>query len=91
MINVRPENAKLKVRARTIVERLASVGGEAAEAALVEAGSDVATAVVVAAGPLDAAAARRLLARMRRRPRRIAVAPSGARTNVNASAGMRPV
>jgi N-acetylmuramic acid 6-phosphate etherase len=61
MINVRPENAKLKVRARTIVERLASVGGEAAEAALVEAGSDVATAVVVAAGPLDAAAARRLL------------------------------
>jgi N-acetylmuramic acid 6-phosphate etherase len=40
MINVRPENAKLKVRARTIVERLA---------------------------------------------------PSGARTNVNASAGMRPV
>ena len=62
MINVRPENAKLKVRARTIVERLASVGREAAEAALVEAGSDVATAVVVAAGPLDAAAARRLLA-----------------------------
>ena len=61
MINVRPENAKLKVRARNIVERLASVGGEAAEAALVEAGSDVATAVVVAAGPLDAAAARRLL------------------------------
>ncbi len=61
MINVRPENAKLKVRARTIVERLAGVGGEAAEAALVEAGSEVATAVVVAAGPLDAAAARRLL------------------------------
>ena len=61
MINVRPENAKLKVRARTIVERLASVGREAADAALVEAGSDVATAVVVAAGPLDAAAARRLL------------------------------
>ncbi len=61
MINLRPENAKLRVRAKTIVERLASVGGEAAEAALVEAGSDVATAVVVAAGPLDAAAARRLL------------------------------
>jgi N-acetylmuramic acid 6-phosphate etherase len=61
MINLRPENAKLKVRARTIVERLASVGGEAAEAALVEAGSEVATAVVIAAGPLDAAAARRLL------------------------------
>ena len=61
MINLRPENAKLKVRARTIVERLAGVGGEAAEAALVEAGSDVATAIVVAAGALDAAAARSLL------------------------------
>jgi len=61
MINVRPENAKLRVRARTIVERLASVGASAAEAALVEAGSEVATAVVVAAGPLDAAAARKLL------------------------------
>jgi len=61
MINVRPENAKLKVRARTIVERLAGVDGEAAEAALVEAGSEVATAVVVATGALDAAAARRLL------------------------------
>jgi N-acetylmuramic acid 6-phosphate etherase len=61
MINVRPENAKLKIRARTIIERLASVDGEAAEAALAAAGSEVATAVIVAAGPLDAAAARRLL------------------------------
>jgi N-acetylmuramic acid 6-phosphate etherase len=61
MINVRPENAKLKVRARRIVERLAGVGGEAAEAALIEAGGDVATAVAAAAGPLGAAAARRLL------------------------------
>jgi N-acetylmuramic acid 6-phosphate etherase len=61
MVNVRPENAKLKVRARRIVERLASVGGETAEAALIEAGGDVATAVAAAAGSLGAAAARRLL------------------------------
>ncbi len=61
MINVRHENAKLKVRARRIVERLAGVGGEAAEAALTEAGGDVPTAVAAAAGPIGAAAARRLL------------------------------
>ena len=91
MINVRPENAKLKVRARRIVERIAGVGGEAAEAALIEAGGDVPTAVAAAAGPIGAAAARRLLmecggdlaealSRLRARD-----------TKVNASAGMRPV
>jgi N-acetylmuramic acid 6-phosphate etherase len=62
MINVRPENAKLKLRARNIVERLAGVGSEAAQAALSEAGGDVATAAAIAAGSLDSASARRLLA-----------------------------
>ena len=62
MINVRPENSKLRARARNIVERLGSVGGEAADAALHAAGGEVATAIVATAGALDAASARLVLA-----------------------------
>jgi N-acetylmuramic acid 6-phosphate etherase len=62
MVNVRPENAKLRARARSIVERLAGVGSEAAEGALGATGGDVPTAVVAAAGSVDTAAARKLLA-----------------------------
>ncbi|MBV8105804.1 MAG: N-acetylmuramic acid 6-phosphate etherase [Hyphomicrobiales bacterium] len=91
MINVRPENAKLKVRARRIVERLAGVDGGAAEAALVEAGGEVATAVVAAAGPLGAAAARRLLTECGGDLAEALSRLKGARSKVNASAGMRPV
>jgi N-acetylmuramic acid 6-phosphate etherase len=62
MINVRPENAKLRARAQNIVERLGRVDGEAADAALHAAGGEVATAIVAASGALDAASARRILA-----------------------------
>ncbi len=62
MINVRPENMKLRARARHIVERLGSVGSEAADAALKAASGEVAIAIVAAAGALDAASARLILA-----------------------------
>ena len=90
MINVRPENAKLKVRARRIVERLAGVGDEAAEAALAAAGGDVAAAVTAAAGSLDAAAARRLLKQCGGDLAEALKRLRARDTKVNASAGMRP-
>ena len=90
MINVRPENAKLKLRARRIVERLAGVEDEAAEAALAAAGGDVAAAVTAAAGSLDPAAARRLLKQCGGDLAEALERLRARDTKVNASAGMRP-
>ena len=61
MINVRPENAKLRERARSIVARVAGVSESEADAALAAASGDVAAAIVVAAGGLEPHAATRLL------------------------------
>ena len=61
MINVRPQNAKLRERARSIVVRVAQVGEIEAIEALEAASGDVATAIIIAAGGLDPAAASRLL------------------------------
>ena len=90
MINVRPENAKLKLRARRIVERLAGVGVETAEAALAAAGGDVAAAVTAAAGSLDLAAARRLLKQCGGDLAEALERLRARDTKVNTSAGMRP-
>lgn len=62
MVNLRPENAKLRARARGIVERLSEVDGGTAAAALDATNYDVKAAVVVAAGRLDAPAAKALVA-----------------------------
>ncbi len=62
MVNVRPDNAKLRARAQGIVARVAAVGEAAALAALAEAQNDVPVAIAAAAGRLDAAQARALVA-----------------------------
>lgn len=63
MVRVRPENAKLRARARGIVARLAGVGEAAAAAALAEARNDVPVAIVAAGGGIGGATARALIAR----------------------------
>jgi N-acetylmuramic acid 6-phosphate etherase len=60
MVNVRPENAKLRKRAASIVAKLANVDDETAFKALDTGGGDVAASVAAAAGRLDSAAARAL-------------------------------
>ncbi|MBV8472029.1 MAG: N-acetylmuramic acid 6-phosphate etherase, partial [Hyphomicrobiales bacterium] len=62
MVNLRPDNAKLRDRAAGIVERLAEVDHAAAVAALEATHFDVKAAVVAAAGGLDAEAAKTLVA-----------------------------
>jgi len=62
MVNLRPDNAKLRERAARIVARLGEVDEEAAAAALGAADYDVKAAVVAAAGRLDAPSAKALLA-----------------------------
>ena len=62
MVNLRPDNAKLRARARDIVARVAGVGAPAASAALAEAQDDVPVAIAAAVGRLDAARARALVA-----------------------------
>jgi N-acetylmuramic acid 6-phosphate etherase len=61
MVNVHPDNAKLRGRARGIVARIARVDGEVAASALEAAGGHVKTAIVAAAGSLDVSSARALL------------------------------
>lgn len=60
MVNVRPDNAKLRARARDIVARVAAVGEAAASDALAQ--NDVPVAIASAAGRLDATQARALVA-----------------------------
>ncbi len=62
MVNLRPDNAKLRARAQTIVARVAAVEPAAASAALAEAQNDVPVAIAAAAGRLDATQARALVA-----------------------------
>lgn len=61
MIHLKPENAKLRERARSIVARVAGVSETEAERALAAASGDAATAIVVAAGGLEPQAATQLL------------------------------
>jgi N-acetylmuramic acid 6-phosphate etherase len=62
MVNLRPENAKLRARAVGIVERLGEVDEASAVAALGATNYDVKAAVVAAAGRLDARSAKALVA-----------------------------
>ncbi|MCW6510697.1 N-acetylmuramic acid 6-phosphate etherase [Lichenifustis flavocetrariae] len=62
MVNMRPENAKLKHRAIQIVSQAADVGQGTAERALVETNWSVKTAIVMCAAAVDAGAARERLA-----------------------------
>ena len=62
MVNMRPDNAKLKARAVEIVRQAAGVGQRRAEQALAEADWSVKTAIVCCARGIDAAAARSRLA-----------------------------
>ena len=62
MINLKPDNAKLRARAAAIVARLAGVDSDAASAALKETQDDVPAAIAAAAGRLDRSQARALVA-----------------------------
>ncbi|MGD0640454.1 MAG: N-acetylmuramic acid 6-phosphate etherase, partial [Roseiarcus sp.] len=61
MVNLRPDNAKLRARAIHIVERLSAVDERTAAAALGATNYDVKAAVVAAAGGLDPQAAKALV------------------------------
>jgi N-acetylmuramic acid 6-phosphate etherase len=50
MVNVRPENAKLRRRAIDIISSIAGVDGTAASASLARAGDNVKCAVLIASG-----------------------------------------
>jgi len=89
MINVRPENAKLEARAKTIVARLAGVDEEAATKALGAARDRVPAAIAIAAGGLDAEAAAVLLSECGG-DIGLVLARLRARAKVK-SAGMKPV
>ena len=91
MVNVRPDNAKLRARAQAIVQRVASVGEAEASAALAEARNDVPVAIAAAAGRLDAAGARTLVAECGGDLSRILARVTGAGTNIVSNAGMKPV
>ena len=91
MVNVRPDNAKLRARAQRIVARVAAVGEAAALAALAEAQNDVPVAIAAAAGRLDAARARALVADCDGDLSRILTRVRGAGADVDSSAGMKPV
>ena len=90
MINVRPENVKLRARARNIVERL----GSSAARRRTRPSMRPAAKWRSPSWPRPARSTRDLgpahSRRMRRRSRPGAPAPPGERTTVNASAGMRP-
>jgi N-acetylmuramic acid 6-phosphate etherase len=62
MINLKPDNAKLRARAAAIVARLAGIDSAAASAALKEAQDDVPVAIAAAAARLDRGQARALVA-----------------------------
>ena len=62
MVNLYADNAKLRARARGIVARIAEVTEDEAARVLEEAGGDVKSAVLLARGAADKAAAREVLA-----------------------------
>lgn len=62
MVDMRPQNAKLRARARDMVAHLAGVAGPVAESALIATGWQIKPAVLVAHG-LDPAAAEQALVR----------------------------
>ncbi len=62
MVDVQPTNAKLRVRAQRIVERVCGLGPEAAEKLLADCGGHVKTALVAGLAGISPEAARRRLA-----------------------------
>lgn len=78
MVDLRATNRKLRVRARRLVERLAGVDEGRAAELLAAAGWRVKTAVVMARGAMDAAAAEELLTRSGGFLRRALTALAGA-------------
>ena len=62
MVDVQPTNAKLRVRAQRIVERVCGLGPEAAEKLLADCGGHVKTALVAGLADISSEAARRRLA-----------------------------
>ena len=91
MVNVRPDNAKLRARAQSIVARVAAVGQAAASAALAETHNDVPAAIAAAAGRLDAAEARALVADCGGDLSHVLARLRDAKANVTSSTGMKPV
>lgn len=61
MVNLRPDNVKLKDRAARIVAAIAGCGTEAAAELLEKSGGSVKVAILMASGARDAATAERLL------------------------------
>jgi N-acetylmuramic acid 6-phosphate etherase len=62
MVNVVADNAKLRMRARSIVMSVTGAGAEAADAALAASGGAVKPAILIASGAPSLAEAQRLLA-----------------------------
>ena len=92
MVNLRPDNAKLSARApRHRCARGVGRGGRGLGRALAEAENDVPVAIAAAAGRLDAARARALVADCGGDISRILTRLRAAEANVNSSAGMKPV
>jgi N-acetylmuramic acid 6-phosphate etherase len=91
MVNVRPDNAKLRARARDIVARVAAVDESAASAALAESNNDVQVAIAAAAGRIDATEARALIAECGGDLSHVLARLKAAEANVTSSTGMKPV
>ena len=88
MVNVRPDNAKLRARAQAIVARTAGVGEAAAAEALRVAGDDV--PIAIAAGALDRANARMLVDACGADIAEVLERLKAPGTRVNSNAGMKP-
>jgi N-acetylmuramic acid 6-phosphate etherase len=91
MVNLRPDNAKLRARAQSIVARVAAVEEAAASAALAAAQNDVPIAIAAAAGRLDATQARALVADCGGDLSHVLARLRDAEANVTSSTGMKPV
>ncbi len=91
MVNVRPDNAKLRARAQDIVARVAAVEQATALAALAEAQNDVPVAIATAAGKIDAMEARALIAECGGDLSHVLARLRDAKANVNSSTGMKSV
>ncbi len=62
MVNVVADNAKLRIRARSIVMSVTGIGADEADAALASSGGDVKSAILIASGAGTLEEAKRLLA-----------------------------
>ncbi len=90
MVNVRPDNARLRPRGQAIVARVAGVSEAAAAEALHVAGDDIPITTAVAAGALDRATARMLLDACGGDIAEVLERLKAPETWVNSNAGMKP-